>query len=91
NTASQPGDSPYNVGDIYTGSDKGGQPKGLLDRILSKKAQKSLFKVIEHGSKALKAAKIGRNVYRAVTGKRLQPALKGVTDILVLYGIIDPP
>ncbi|QUY45611.1 hypothetical protein [Acaryochloris marina] len=92
NTASQPGDSPYNVGDIYSSSDKGnGQPKGLLDRILSKKAQKSLFKVIEHGSKALKAAKIGRNVYRAVTGKRLQPALKGVTDILVLYGIIDPP
>lgn len=91
-TAAAPGDSPYNVSDIYTGSDKGsGQPKGLLDRILSKKAQKSLFKVIEHGSKALKAAKIGRNVYRAVTGKRVQPALKGVTDILVLYGIIDPP
>lgn len=86
-----PGDSPYNTSDIFTGSDTDGGQKSLLDRFLSKSAQRSLFKVIEHGSKALKAAKIGRGVYEALSGKQLNPALKGITDILVLYGIIDPP
>ena len=89
-----PGDSPYNVGDLFS-SDEGdgaeGGKKSLLDKFLSKNAQKTLFKVFEHGSKALKAAKIGRNVYKSLTGKRLNPALQGISDILVLYGVIDPP
>ena len=91
--ATAPGGSPYDVGDIFSSDDKGdaGGQKSLLDKFLSKNAQKTLFKVVEHGSKALKAAKIGRNVYQSLTGKRLDPALQGISDILVLYGVIDPP
>lgn len=84
-------DNPYGVGDLFSDTEGDGEQKSLLDRFLSKGAQQTLFKVIQHGSKALKAAKIGRSVYDSLTGKQLNPALKGISDILVLYGVIDPP
>ncbi|NJM67370.1 MAG: hypothetical protein HC851_17685 [Acaryochloris sp. RU_4_1] len=86
------GDSPYNVGDLYPDADSGeGEPESLLDRLFDKKTQRTLFKVLEHGQRALKAAKIAKNVYQSLSGKRVKPALQGISDILVMYGIINPP